>query len=1059
MPVLSPDLRNSLERTITQAREAAEAALKAALHHLGVQEASPHPSLSEAERALRRRLREELRRLGSLELLIAEGAYEHWHQMLFARFLAENHLLIHPEYRQPVSLQDCKELAHHEGDRNAWATATRYASRMLPGIFRPHDPLLHLRLAPESLGRLQSLLESIPQVVFTSDDGLGWIYQFWQSKRKAQVNKSGRKIGGADLSPVTQLFTEHYMVEFLLHNTLGAWWASRHPESPLNPRFSYLRRRQDSTPAAGSFAGWPRTARDLKILDPCCGSGHFLVAAAELLAAMRSEEEGLSLREAFDAVLRDNLYGLELDPRCTQIAAFNLALQAWKTGGYRELPVPHLACSGLAVGASKETWQKLAPDNANLRLALGELWELFKKAPDLGSLIDPGRVAVGGDLLSVVNYHEVEHLLNKALASEKASPDPTAEVFGEAARGVARAAAILREKYHLVTTNVPYLARGKQGDTLKEHIERSYPLAKADLATAFVERCRDFSLPGGSYALVTPQNWLFLGSYKKLREGLLKTQSWSIVAKLGEGGFQSPQAAGAFVALLAITNAKPKADHIMTGLDVSDLKTPADKARGLLEAEVKGLEQAGQLKNPDARVILDTFDSTTLLGEYALSWQGIKSSDDPRFTRNFWEVISIGDGWKKYLRSSVRATYFGGREQILFWENGFGQLASICQKGASFRGKSAWGKRGIAVSMMRGLEPTIYLGELFSADVTIIEPRNALNLLSLWAYCSSKEFSMNVRKVDKSLKATNTSFVKIPFDLEYWTKVAQEQYPGGLPEPYSNDPTQWLFKGSVTDATEPLLVAVARLLGYRWPEQVDDGLPEDADGIVCLPAVAGELPAADRLRALLARAYGGRWSATLEQALLASVGFEGQSLEEWLRDGFFVRHCKVFHHRPFIWHVWDGRKDGFSALLNYHQLDRAKLEKLIYTYLGAYISAQEAAAKRDERGADLRLVAALELKKRLVAILHGEPPFDIFVRWKPLHQQPIGWEPDLNDGARLNIRPWVRAGVLRARFTINWNKDRGTDPKPNASGTTERLNDLHLTRQQKEEARRQAGAA
>jgi hypothetical protein len=1056
MPVLPPDLRNSLERTITQARDAAEAALKAALHHLGVQEATPHPSLSEAERALRRRLREELRRLGSLDLLIAEGAYEHWHQMLFARFLAENHLLIHPDYRQPLSLQDCKELAHHEGDRNAWATATRYASRMLPGIFRPHDPLLHLRLAPESLGRLQSLLESIPQVVFTADDGLGWIYQFWQSKHKAQVNKSGRKIGGADLSPVTQLFTEHYMVEFLLHNTLGAWWASRHPESPLNTRFPYLRRLQDSTPAAGGFAGWPRSARELRVLDPCCGSGHFLVAAAELLAAMRSEEEGLSLREAFDAVLRDNLYGLELDPRCTQIAAFNLALQTWKTGGYRELPVPHLACSGLAVGASKETWQKLAPDNPNLRLALGELWELFKKAPDLGSLIDPGRVAVGGDLLSVVNYQEVEHLLDQALASEKASPDPTAEVFGEAARGVARAAAILREKYHLVTTNVPYLARGKQGDTLKDYIERSYPQAKADLATAFVERCRDFCLPGGSHALVTPQNWLFLGSYKKLREGLLKRQSWNFVARMGTGAFETISGEVVNVALLAITNSSPTPTHQMTGLDVSDLKTPADKARGLLEAEVKGLEQREQLKNPDATVSLESRSGTKSLSSFAECLQGISTTDNPRFTQYFWERNGKPGSWKYFQGSVDETREFGGRNSIINLDE-LERLVDMVKP--AIRGKAAWGKKGVALNRVRSLSASLYSGDPFANTVPVVVPHKTTDLPAIWAFCMSPDFARVTRSQNTSLSVDNGYLAKLPFDLEYWTKVAQEKYPNGLPEPYSNDPTQWLFKGTVTDTTEPLLVAVARLLGYRWPEQVDDGLPEDADGIVCLPAVAGELPAADRLRALLARAYGGRWSATLEQALLASVGFEGQSLEEWLRDGFFVRHCKVFHNRPFIWHVWDGRKDGFSALLNYHQLDRAKLEKLIYTYLGAYISAQEAAAKRDERGADLRLVAALELKKRLAAILQGEPPYDIYVRWKPLHEQPIGWEPDLNDGVRLNIRPWVKAGVLRARFTINWNKDRGTDPKPNASGTTERLNDLHLTRQQKEEARRQGGVA
>jgi hypothetical protein len=96
-----------------------------------------------------------------------------------------------------------------------------------------------------------------------------------------------------------------------------------------------------------------------------------------------------------------------------------------------------------------------------------------------------------------------------------------------------------------------------------------------------------------------------------------------------------------------------------------------------------------------------------------------------------------------------------------------------------------------------------------------------------------------------------------------------------------------------------------------------------------------------------------------------------------------------------------------------------------------------------------RTIMVGELSLLLEAVRAGEPPYDIFVRWKALAEQPIGWEPDLNDGVRLNIRPFVTAGVLRSKFTIHWNKDRGADPRPNASGTTERLNDLHLTRAEK----------
>ncbi len=379
------------------------------------------------------------------------------------------------------------------------------------------------------------------------------------------------------------------------------------------------------------------------------------------------------------------------------------------------------------------------------------------------------------------------------------------------------------------------------------------------------------------------------------------------------------------------------------------------------------------------------------------------------------------------------------------------------------RGREAWGKKGVILSQMRTLPSALYLGNFFDNNTSAILPQNAHNLGAVYAYMASDEFRKEIRKRNQKLDVDTGSMINVPFDLEHWQKIAEEM--GPLPEPHSDDPTQWLFHGHPAHSTDPLQVAVARLLGYRWPEhglppttsgrlrQDEDGLDAfaDQDGIVCLPAVAGKSPAAERLRALLAAAYGPAWSPAEQERLLTSVGFGGKGLDDWLRDGFFAQHCKLFHNRPFIWHIWDGRKDGFSALINYHKFDRARLERLIYTTLGAWTNVQREADKRGEPGANARLVATLDLQEKLKAILEGEPPCDIYVRWKPLHRQPLGWEPDLNDGVRLNIRPFVTAGVLRAKFTINWKKDRGTNPDG-----SERLNDLHVTRAQKEAARRAA---
>lgn len=483
------------------------------------------------------------------------------------------------------------------------------------------------------------------------------------------------------------------------------------------------------------------------------------------------------------------------------------------------------------------------------------------------------------------------------------------------------------------------------------------------------------------------------------------------------------------------------------------------------------LNQLKQLENPDGKIVLEQLGEADLLSNFAYSWQGIKTSDDERFTRCHWELCRISDGWWRYQRAPDGFSDFAGREETIFWEDGYGVLTLICQEGASFRGQSAWQKPGMAVSMMRNLPATVYGGQHFSADVSIIQAKKPEHLFAVYAYCMDPVYAIEVRKVDQALRATNKAMAQVPFDLDYWQKVADERYPDGLPEPHSDDPTQWLFRGDIPSSADPLHVALARLLGYAWPEQLDDGLGHlvDTDGIVTLTPLVNQEGVANRLRTLLQAAYQSPvparpkgapeveeprvWNETTLPRLLARAGSPGISLEDWLRDRFFESHCKLFQQRPFIWHIWDARKDGFQAFVNYHKFDSRNLDRLTHVYLGEWIERQRAASESGDRTADARLIAAQELQKKLELIRTGEPPYDIFVRWKSLAEQPMGWDPDLNDGVRMNIRPFVEAGILRGRVNVNWNKDRGKDPKPNASGTVERHNDRHFTLAEKRAAR------
>jgi N-6 DNA Methylase len=1113
MPALASDLRRQFENVIIQARDVAEAVARAALKRLAVDAARSFDHFSEAQRQLRVRLRARARQAGDqrqpngeqeIEQLTQELAYEYWHRMLFARFLAENNLLMHPD-GVAVSLADCEELAQVEGAENGWIMAARYASRMLPQIFRTDDVLLEIEFPINDRLPLEKLLASLAPETFTADDSLGWVYQFWQSRKKDEVNASEVKIGARELPAVTQLFTEPYMVAFLLDNSLGAWWAARrlteadfrHAESEDELRskvalpgvpLTYLRfvKLDDGTwtPAADTFDGWPENLRELKIIDPCCGSGHFLGAALLMLVSMRMELEGLSAREAVDAVLRENLHGLELDYRCVELAAFALALTAWRypgAGGYRPLPEFHLACSGLSVSAAQEEWRQLALDRHNLRLALEWMYEVFQYAPVLGSLLNPAKT----DAARIVQWEELSMALEQALIQEQTDEQHEA---GVVAQGLAKAAKLLAGQYHLVITNVPYLARSKQSDKLRDFCEKNYPAAKNELATVFLERCLEFCQDGGNISLVIPQNWMFLTSYKRFRKKLLKNTRWNFIARLGFAAFDIMDWWAFNTSLISITKGKAEGvpllshrreSHRMSGLDVSSPRAVTEKAALLITEEIKSVDQAKQLENPDARVALDDAEDVELMEKLADSFQGISPADFPRFGRCFWEGYGSGE-WVYWQSTVTESKYFGGREHII-WMNEVRHKA-VTEGTAYIRGEGSWGKDGIVISAMRNLPVTIATGHPSDTNVAVIIPHNPAHLPAIWCFCSSPEYNEAVRRIDQTLKVTNATLVKIPFDLAHWTKVAQENYPNGLPKPYSDDPTQWIFHGHPAQSTAPLQVAVARLLGYRWPAEQDGAMElsddahawvkkseallthADRDGIVCIPAIRGERPAAERLLDILRTAYGSQWSDTILHKLITDDGGDpGTPLDDWLRNEFFEQHCRRFHHRPFIWHIWDGRKDGFSCLASYHKLTHQRLETRTYAYLQGWITAQAAAARDGKPGADLRLAAAQELQNKLKLILDGEPPYDIFVRWKPIHEQPIGWNPDLNDGVRINIRPFVVANVLRKPPNIKWTKDRGKEPEraqeqfpwfwKNGAFTGDRINNVHLTNTQKRAAR------
>jgi hypothetical protein len=263
----------------------------------------------------------------------------------------------------------------------------------------------------------------------------------------------------------------------------------------------------------------------------------------------------------------------------------------------------------------------------------------------------------------------------------------------------------------------------------------------------------------------------------------------------------------------------------------------------------------------------------------------------------FWELQEpASETWLKYQGSPKEGSIFDGKRRVILWEQGNGSMAS--SSSAYIRGQVAWDKHGITVQTMRDLNTSLFDGSAFDMNISMILPMQSGVLPAIWCFCSSPEYAEAVRQINQKLRVADATLVKVPFDLARWAKVAQRKYPHGLPKPCSDDPTQWIFHGHPAQSDAPLQVAVARLLDYRWPAEQDSAmeLSDDArawvkkseallahaddDGIVCIPGVRGEKPAADRLRELVlssgtsgmaARTASPRWSIIISSTPPGSI--------------------------------------------------------------------------------------------------------------------------------------------------------------------------------------------
>lgn len=402
-------------------------------------------------------------------------------------------------------------------------------NRVMPYLFERIADYTEL-LMPDDLLSANSILAATREAMTPDNcqnvEVIGWLYQFYISEKKDEVFaglKRNQKVTPENIPAATQLFTPHWIVRYLVENSLGRLWMLNHPNSPLAGEMAYYIKPE--TPET-DFLKITRP-EDIKVCDPACGSGHMLTYAFDLLYAIY-EEVGTDPSDIPEKILTHNLYGIELDERAGDLAAFALTMKARaKQRRFFDKGIePHICVLEKITFNTDELDDYMAAVGRDLfTLDLRETLTQFEEADNFGSLIRPKLAAVQ-DILPALKAKDMAGNLFLTGTHDKVLT-------------VLQQADYLSAKYHVVVANPPYMGGKGMNGRLGAWAKSNYPDSKSDLFAMFIERNLDLAIQQGSVGMITMQSWMFLSSYEKLRTFILDQHTILSTAHLGARAFDS----------------------------------------------------------------------------------------------------------------------------------------------------------------------------------------------------------------------------------------------------------------------------------------------------------------------------------------------------------------------------------------------------------------------------------------------------------------------------------------------------------------------------------------
>ena len=641
-------------------------------------------------------------------------------------------------------------------------------------------------LLPDDLLSKQSFVTDIRNGMTDEDcqnvEVMGWLYQFYITDRKADAEKkksSREGLKSDEQAAATQIFTPHWVVRYMVENSLGRIWMTLHPDSRLIEDMPYYIPTPD-----GQIDTIPediKSASDIKFIDPCMGSGHVLVYAFDLFCKMY-EEEGYQTREIPSLILTNNIYGIDIDPRCQQLASFALTMKsrAYHSRYLRRAVVPNTIA--------------LQPIDHDVIASTGDwgskssMW-LFENADTIGSLlkIDPTECA--------------------RIRIEEG-------IFGERQQVLKTQAEYLSQKYHCVVTNPPYLGKGFC-DELSSFMKSYYPDGKADTMVAFMERCASFCYAKGKVSMINLPSWMFLSSFENLRTKLIESCHIDSLLHMGRGIFgvdwgsvafvYSPNGAkgyGSYFRLhqrnfqhiyfqhigqlfLKVKNDKAfrydfntYRDEDVSSIETFDFKYSEDGLQLFFYTN-----QEDFLKIPGSPIgywvsqAMLTVFSNRSLGEDGEARQGMATGDNNRFLRLWPEVgyekimlnassneNAINSGYKWFPHNKGgKVKWYGDNDYVIaFDQENYNLLLSM---GNHLPSRHLYFKQCLSWSVIASTAPTFrYIPDGYTFNMCGMSyfRKSSKDLFISLGYVNSKLFRNLVPIINPTINLSNGDFARIP---------------------------------------------------------------------------------------------------------------------------------------------------------------------------------------------------------------------------------------------------------------------------------------------------------